>query len=206
MSSVELHPGRLSRAQRRVGGGIAADVFSEDGLFRLLFPNAALRRHGVDRLHRGLLEAIPSTTTISRAVEEKALVGCSLWVPPGCWPYPSRFYRKSARQTRKLIATSGLDADAAEPFLSEVASAHRQEPHWYLQLLMVAKAHQGRGLGMQLLAPGLAAADREGVLCVVETQAERNLAFYGRFGFAVTATTTDPTGTATMWTMVRQPR
>ena len=59
---------------------------------------------------------------------------------------------------------------------------------------------------MALLQPGLQAADREGVPCVLETQAERNLPFYGRFGFHVTATTADPTQTATMWTMVRQPR
>ena len=203
---ISLKRGRLSLAQRRVGGRIAGEVFSEDGLFRLLFPTSELRRHGVDRLHRGLLAAIPATTTITRAVNQKMLIGCSLWVPPGSWPYPETFYRRSARQTRTLMATADLDADAAEPFLAEVAAHHLREPHWYLQLLMVGLAHQGMGLGEQLLRPGLQAADREGVPCVLETQAERNLAFYGRFGFEVTAITSDPTATATMWTMVRQPR
>jgi len=203
---ISLKRGRLPMAQRRVGGRIAGEVFSEDGLFRLLFPTSERRRHGVDHLHRGLLAAIPTTTTITRAIDQRVLVGCSLWVPPGSWPYPESFYRRSARQTRKLMATADLDADAAEPFLAEVAAHHLREPHWYLQLLMVDRAHQGRGLGERLLRPGLQAADREGLACVLETQAERNLSFYVRFGFVVTATTTDPTETATMWTMVRQPR
>jgi len=104
------------------------------------------------------------------------------------------------------MATAGLAATAAEPLLAEVASKHPQEPHWYLQLLMVDRAHHGRGLGSALLAPGLQAADREGLPCVLETQAERNLAFYARFGFAVVATSADPEQIATMWTLVRQPR
>ena len=197
---------RLNRANRRDGGRIAAAVFSDDGLFRLLFPDDGLRRGGVARLHRGLLAAIPRTTTVSSISLGGKLAGCSLWVPPLAWPYPRSFYVRSQIQSARLIRSHAMNNQAALAFIAEVSSHHEQGPHFYLQLLMVDPAHQRRGFGDQLLAPGLAAADREGVPCVLETQAERNLAYYARHGFAVTAVTTDPTNTATMWTMVRQPR
>jgi GNAT superfamily N-acetyltransferase len=104
------------------------------------------------------------------------------------------------------MATADLDAKSAETLLAKVNAAHPTAPHWYLQLLMVDAGFQRRGIGTELLQPGLAAADREGVICVLETQARRNLAFYHRTGFVITAESSDESGTATMWTMVRQPR
>ena len=75
--------------------------------------------------------------------------------------------------------------------------------HWYLQLLGVDPAYQGKGFAGQLLRPMLARADREGVPCFLETQAEKNVAFYEHFGFTVAEAGIIPGSNMKSWAMVR---
>jgi len=74
---------------------------------------------------------------------------------------------------------------------------------WYLSILGVLPAAQGRGIGAQLLAPTLAAADSAGAVCYLESFSERNPAFYGRLGFQTVATQREPTTNATYRIMLR---
>src|SRR5205814_750721 len=48
------------------------------------------------------------------------------------------------------------------------------EPHRYLYFLGVDPPHQRKGLGGELLRPGLAQADRDGLPCYLETGKESN--------------------------------
>jgi len=77
---------------------------------------------------------------------------------------------------------------------------------WYLSILGVLPAAQGRGIGAQMLAPALAAADRAGAVCYLESFSERNPAFYGRLGFDAVATHLEPTTAAPYRIMLRRPR
>jgi GNAT superfamily N-acetyltransferase len=58
-------------------------------------------------------------------------------------------------------------------------------PHLHLQLLGVDPVYQGQGFSSKLLRPMLARADKEGIPCFLETQAEKNVALYEHFGFRV---------------------
>ena len=82
---------------------------------------------------------------------------------------------------------------------------HTKDEHWYLVAIGVDPALQGSGVGTRLLAPGLAAADAEGLPAYLETEKERNLPFYGRHGFEV-RDEISRRGTPTVWTMWREPR
>ena len=75
---------------------------------------------------------------------------------------------------------------------------------WHLFILGVAPGRQGQGVGSRLIAPVLAAADRSGQLCYLETLEERNLAFYARHRFTVGEHVQRP-GVPGFWTMVRRP-
>ena len=57
--------------------------------------------------------------------------------------------------------------------------------HWYLWALGAEPGCQGRGIGGRLLQLVLAQADSDGLPCYLETHAERNLAFYQKWGFEV---------------------
>jgi predicted N-acetyltransferase YhbS len=72
-------------------------------------------------------------------------------------------------------------------------------------MLGVEPSQQGRGLGGVLMQPILARADAEGVPCLLESMNERNLTFYKRHGFEVTAHGQIPNEGPQIWVMLREP-
>ena len=77
---------------------------------------------------------------------------------------------------------------------------------WYLSILAVAPAAQGRGLGAALLAPTLAELDAEGTPAWLETTTWRNVRFYERLGFVTRRIYTEPVAGTPYWVMVREAR
>jgi ribosomal protein S18 acetylase RimI-like enzyme len=60
---------------------------------------------------------------------------------------------------------------------------HPREPHMYLFTIGTRKSARGKGLGKALLAPVLAACDREGVPVYLENSNPANSGFYAAHGF-----------------------
>jgi GNAT superfamily N-acetyltransferase len=75
-------------------------------------------------------------------------------------------------------------------------------PHWYLGVLATDPAAQGRGLGRAVLGPVLAAADRTGLPCYLETATESNVRFYEGSGFRPVMDVVMPEGPR-VWLMRR---
>jgi GNAT superfamily N-acetyltransferase len=134
--------------------------------------------------------------------------GVAVWLPPG-----------EAEITPERAARAGLDrapevlgAAAWERFrtlMDHMEQFHHQDVqprHWYLPILGVDPAHQGRGLGGRLLAPILARADTEGLPCYLETVEPRNVPFYQKHGFAVVTEGVEPYSGVRFWTCRRDPR
>jgi ribosomal protein S18 acetylase RimI-like enzyme len=90
-----------------------------------------------------------------------------------------------------------------------MARLHQQaasDPHWYLAVLGVDPAAQGRGIGGRVLQPMLDRLDVERLPAYLETGNPRNLDFYPRHGFEVVAEETVPGTDLTFWGMRREPR
>lgn len=64
--------------------------------------------------------------------------------------------------------------------------AHPTQPHLYLFLIGTTQSARGSGLGKALMAPMLAACDRDGLPCYLESSDPANLGFYRAHGFDVT--------------------
>jgi ribosomal protein S18 acetylase RimI-like enzyme len=62
---------------------------------------------------------------------------------------------------------------------------HPQEPHWYLPMIGVEPARQGKGLGAALLRAALLRVDAEGLSAYLESTNPRNVPLYERHGFEV---------------------
>ena len=74
-------------------------------------------------------------------------------------------------------------------------------------MLGVEPSAQGKGLGGRLLEPVLQQADSEGLPAYLETDKERNLAFYARFRFGLVDTLwPDGPDAPPEWTMWRDPK
>ena len=103
--------------------------------------------------------------------------GAALWLPPDVRPDDAAIGAVLER-----TAPPSLLADLDAVF--ERMSAFRpDEPHWYLPLIGVDPAHQGKGFGSALLSHALAQCDRDHLPAYLESTNPRNISLYQRHGF-----------------------
>ena len=89
------------------------------------------------------------------------------------------------RRVRVLLGQgTGVAGRWAEVFEALLA-CRPERPHWYLALLGVRPAEQGRGIGSALLAAWLAEVDAAGGAAWLETDEPRSLGLYRAAGFEV---------------------
>jgi GNAT superfamily N-acetyltransferase len=129
-------------------------------------------------------------------------IGAALWLPPGAEAVPA----EDAEQLGATFAAL-LGPDAPRLFeLMELLDAHHpQEPCYYLQLVGVVPAHQGRGLGTRLMRPVLDQCDAQGIGAYLEATTPASRRLYERLGFAVTGEIS-PAGGPPLWPMWREPQ
>lgn len=135
---------------------------------------------------------------------DPTLSTAALWAAPGAWATSGR---EDLELARGLLRPRLLPRAPMVVTGLVLLTAHHppEPPHWYLAVLGTDPPAQHQGLASAALAPVLAACDRDGVGAFLETAKERNLAFYGRHGFAVTEERTLPRGPH-YWHMWRDPR
>jgi GNAT superfamily N-acetyltransferase len=78
--------------------------------------------------------------------------------------------------------------------------------YWYLQMLGVNPAYQGKGFSSRLVKPMLARAEKEGLPVFLETQLKKNVTLYEHFGFKVVEDGMIPGSTVNSWAMVKEPK
>lgn len=100
----------------------------------------------------------------------------------------------------------GWDATArllqAEETTSRWHADLMDQPHWYLWTLAVDPAHQGEGIGGELMRHTFATADAAGLPCYLETTHPRALAIHQAHGFEI-ARHERIGDTLDVWAMVR---
>ena len=94
---------------------------------------------------------------------------------------------------------------AVSAAFAQAADYHPQEPHWYLPLIGVDPAHQGKGLGSRLMRHALARIDADGLPAFLESSNIRNVPLYERHGFEVLGVI-DPGQTPPLYPMLRRAR
>jgi ribosomal protein S18 acetylase RimI-like enzyme len=125
--------------------------------------------------------------------------GVALWLPPGV---------KSDEEALGAIAEASIAPEAQDEvfgFLGKQAEVHPHEPHWYLPLIGVDPAQQGRGYGSALLEHALCIIDEQGMPAYLEATTERNRALYERYDFEVVGEIQHGSS-PTMWPMYRTAR
>ena len=81
-----------------------------------------------------------------------------------------------------------------------------KQSYWYSGPIGVAPEHQGKGYARILLKAMLNRLDSEKMPCFLETQTEKNVALYGRYGFEVVEKGMIPGTTLTHYGMLRKCR
>ena len=70
----------------------------------------------------------------------------------------------------------------------QMGQYHPDEPHWYLPLIGVDPAQQGKGYGSALLKYALRRCDEDGSPAYLESSNPKNIPLYRRHGFEVLGT------------------
>jgi GNAT superfamily N-acetyltransferase len=106
-------------------------------------------------------------------------LGAAMWLPPGVEPDSERLVALTeAHSPARILPEMRQVFERMDAF-------HPREPHWYLPLIGVDPACQGRGLGSVLLAHALERCDRDGVPAYLESSNPRNVPLYRRHGFEI---------------------
>ena len=85
-------------------------------------------------------------------------------------------------------------------------AAHPKAPHLYLFLIGTAQSARGKGLGKALMQPMLAACDRDGLPCYLESSDPANYGFYRAHGFEISGDPLPIAGAPPLVPMWREPR
>ncbi len=113
--------------------------------------------------------------------------GVAAWSPPGAAPFgtwqslraiPLPVFIRFARAGGSRLRGMGEHVDELHKKLVPF-------PHWYLQIIGVQPIFQGQGFSSRLIRPMLERIDREGLPCYLETQTDKNVAIYLKYGFKV---------------------
>ena len=127
----------------------------------------------------------------------------AVWIPPGGVELTEE---EEGRVESILSDLVGPRAAEVLELLDRFERTHPHDvPHYYLSLLGTHPDHRGKGLGMALLAEGLARIDTERMPAYLESSNSANDHRYERLGFERIGEFTRPDEAVTVSTMWRQP-
>jgi len=198
---------RLVKPQKAQAAAMLARAFMDDPAYTALFPDGVEREPALQRM----FDAVIGYNLVYGLIHTTPKVeGVACWLAPG--NSEITFWRSLRTGLGLQRAVMRFNPQARRDFLTALAhmeEIHRQkapEPHWHLWVLGVEPSLQGQGIGSQLMQPILAQADKEGAPCYLETQSEKNVAFYQRQGFEVVSDGVVPGQNVMAWMMLREAR
>ena len=197
---------RLVESQIPAAAATLARAFDDDPLMIYAIPEPAERARLLPELYAriirfGLLAGEVHTT--AGAVE-----GAAIWMPPN-----AKWTRENLEASGMYELASLIGNDAYQRYRDVVGrewqARERDMPAacWYLFILGVEPRVQRRGLGGALMRPVLERADSEQLACYLETENERNVAFYLKQGFELIVNGEEAgTSGVKFWTFRRMPK
>ncbi len=191
--------------QIRVTAEVLARAFADSPITTYLVPKERARIITMRGFFIGGLVDAHKHGEAWVATVDGTVVGAGTWNPPGAYPPGAR---RQARQALHLLTVAPVAPGAllkSLRYLRAVEAAHPKAEHWYLATLGVDPEHQGRGYGGMLLDAVLPRADERGMPSYLETDKERNLAYYARYRFTETGKLTPAADGPPTWTMWRDP-
>jgi GNAT superfamily N-acetyltransferase len=197
---AETSTRRATQADVPALAGMLARAFLDDPVACWSCRREALRGPMLERFHGTRLKQLLEHREVWVT---SGLQSAALWAPPKRWRNTPR---QDLQLTRCLLHPRLLGRmPMVAGGLLGMERRHPSEPaHWYLAVLGTEPAAQGHGLGSAALAPVLAQCDVDGLGAYLESSKERNIDFYARHGFRVTAELRLPRGPR-IWPMWRDP-
>ncbi len=197
-----LTTGRLAEA-----AALLARSFHRDPLHVHLFPDEEVRARALPHEFAAACRDGIGLGHVQAASLGGRLAGVAVWLPPWGYPMSARRRLRLVPDAARLYLAAPRSFGRVARFGTAVARAHPPQPYWYLEVVGVDPAAQGRGIGTRLLRRVLDVADAAGEPCYLETDTEANVRWYRGLGFEILAAGVELSpGGPPFWTMLRQPR
>ncbi|WP_338869725.1 GNAT family N-acetyltransferase [Myxococcus stipitatus] len=186
-------------------GPMCARAFDDYPFLAELFPGPSEKRARVSSaFYIGCVKDSLKHGVVHVTVEDGRLTGLASWLRPGSYP-PS--LRRQAVYLPTLWAGLRHFPSRARLALQALARLERYHPptppHWYLDVIAVDPAYQGRGLGARLMRAGMELAEQTQAPCFLETAKASNRDWYQGFGFELQRTEPCFDGGPPQWFMWR---
>jgi ribosomal protein S18 acetylase RimI-like enzyme len=178
---------------------LLARAFADDPLMAWFFPEPEGRPHACAALFGLFAETYLAAGRVD-VVRRPRPVAVAMWR----WPGPAEPGPVDTLPTAPGLMTALLGpARAAEQgaAMAVLRDVRPPEPHAYLHLLAVDPDHRRRGLGGEVLAPGLHAARAAGLVACLETMNPDNVPFYEAHGLVVRRELQLAAGGPRVWAM-----
>src|SRR3954463_5414857 len=180
MTSNEVH--HAVRADLDSLEATLADAFHDDPMMAWIYPETETRpAHSQAFMRAGLEMGFPHGHVYSATPD----AGAAVWAPPDV----DLFDDDAITNMFTLLGEQiGARAEEVGNGLLEVSAHHPHDvPHFYLFILGTKRSQQSKGLGSSLMREVLDRCDRQGLAAYLESSNPRNVPFYERHGFKVTA-------------------
>jgi len=180
--------------------GALADAFVSDPVYTWMLPSSLRLTARLRALFTAELEqyGLPQGTVWTTAGCDGAVIA----LPPGAWEMPKSITLTQALMWTRAFGRRLLLAARVQRAMEE---RHLREPHFYVRIIGVRAALQGRGVGSALMLPTLERADSAGLPTYIEASSERSAALYERLGFLHLDVVELPEGGPPVWLMRRPP-
>lgn len=197
-------PVRLSPTQKAQAAQVLTRAFQDDPVYTYIFSDSQEQ----SRLMPRLWEAVVHCSLVyGEAYTTPDLNGVACWLSPGqtemtLW----RMLRTGMvlpRAVLRLGVQSRRRALQVVTYTDKIRHSLQRQRFWYLWALAVEPTCQHEGIGGKLIQPILTRADQQGLPCYLETQTEKNVAFYQHRGFKVISQGEVPGTELKIWAMLR---
>ena len=194
----------LSKEQIKPASQVISKAFFDDPLMVYLFPKPKERKMKLESMME-LLIRIGIKYGVAHATSSN-LEGIAIWFPSNRAKISpimgllnggiSYFFKLGIKAVKKQNG-----------FYNYVFSKHTKlipSQHWYLSIIGINPALQGKGFSHILFDSMFNKIDKENVPCFLDTNNEKNLPVYERFGFKILEKYEVPGTDIVNWAMIRE--
>ncbi|MFW9939814.1 MAG: GNAT family N-acetyltransferase [Candidatus Thorarchaeota archaeon] len=185
---------------------VAGDAFQDDPIMVFVYPDEKERKqkaqYGFYMLYNyGIKYGLAYSTS-------KNLEGSTIWLPPDK-TYPS-FWAMMRHGGFHTMRKVGLKLKAMKKTMTvfnyeeERHKHHVPYDHWYFQNIAVKPEEQGKGYGGLLISTLLKTIENDGLDVYVETNTEKAMSIYQKYGFEILEHVMIPETPIPLWCMLRK--
>ncbi len=187
---------------------IAGDAFQDDPVTIFSYPDETERKEKVQYgfymiYNYGIKHGLTYATS-------KNLEGITIWLPPDkVYPSTWTLMKYGGFYTMRKV---GLKMKVMKRIMTVFKYEEERHKHlvpydhWYFQNIAVKPEEQGKGYGGLLISTMLKTIESEGLPVYVETNTEKAMSIYQKYGFEILEHGIIPKTDVPLWCMLRKPR